>query len=111
MGADQQHARARLAKTVKRMRLLRGWSQEQLAERAGKTHKSIYRVERGSNVRMDVLDGVAAGLGVDVTDLFGSPLKASNSPKSVITQQEIELIDAALRIVARLKRRRSPRKR
>ena len=59
MGANLP-VRLRVAKGVKRLRRLRGWSQEQLAEQVGNTEKHISQIERGKvNVGIDVLASIA----------------------------------------------------
>ena len=108
MGANLP-VRLRVAKRVKQLRLQRGWSQEQLAERAGNTEKHISQVERGkTNIGIDVLASIASGLAVDLVDLFPHRSNAAGT-FVLLTPQELELIDKALRIVARAKRRRAAR--
>jgi transcriptional regulator with XRE-family HTH domain len=109
MGANLP-VRLRVAKKVKQLRLLRGWSQEQLAERAGNTEKHISQVERGkTNVGIDVLAAIASGLAVDLADLFPDRSIAADTSLCLITRQELEHIEESLRIVARAKRRRAAR--
>lgn len=56
---------------VRELRLLRGWSQEQLAERANSSPKHVGRIERGQvNVGLDGLAALARALSVDIGDLF-----------------------------------------
>ena len=109
MGANLP-VRLRVAKRVKELRLQRGWSQEQLAERAGNTEKHISQVERGkTNVGIDVLASIASGLAVDVVDLFPKLSDAAGTSVGLITQEELWRIEEALRIIARAKRRRAGR--
>jgi transcriptional regulator with XRE-family HTH domain len=109
MGANLP-VRLRVAKRVKELRLQRGWSQEQLAERAGNTEKHISQVERGkTNVGIDILASIASGLAVDVVDLFPSRSDAGGTSVCLITQEELGRIEEALRIIARAKRRRAGR--
>jgi transcriptional regulator with XRE-family HTH domain len=109
---EDRQLRARVGRGMKRLRLLRGLSQEQLAERVGNTDKHISLVERGeTNVGIDILGAVAAELNVDVTDLLGSPNQSKNSPTLSISQRDLDLVEEALRIVARVKRERTGRKR
>jgi len=109
MGANLP-VRLRLAQRVKELRLQRGWSQEQLAERAGNTEKHISQVERGkTNVGIDVLASIASGLAVDVVDLFPNRSDTAGTSVCLITHQELGRIEEALRIIARVKRRRASR--
>jgi transcriptional regulator with XRE-family HTH domain len=100
-----------VAKRVKQLRLQRGWSQEQLAERAGNTEKHISQVERGKvGVGIDVLASIASGLAVDLADLLPHRSDNAGAYTCLITPQELELIEEALQIVARAKRRRATRR-
>ena len=55
--------RRRLAANLKRLRLAHGWSQEELAERAGLHRTYISGVERGvRNPTVTVLEKIAKGL-------------------------------------------------
>ncbi|MCU1384456.1 MAG: transcriptional regulator [Acidobacteria bacterium] len=107
MGANLP-VRLRVAKRVKELRLQRGWSQEQLAERAGNTEKHISQVERGkTNVGLDVLASIASGLAVDVVDLFPNRREPAGTSLCLITHDELRCIEEALQIIARAKRRRA----
>lgn len=53
---------------VRRLRLLAGLSARQLAERAGISHSSVCRVERGHAATKDVLVALAGVLGPKVYD-------------------------------------------
>ena len=56
---------------VRQLRLKKGWSQEQLAERAGRHWTYIGGIERGErNVTLAVIADIARALGVDRRDLF-----------------------------------------
>jgi transcriptional regulator with XRE-family HTH domain len=59
---------------VRELRLLRGWTQEQLAEAAGLHRTYVTAVERGQrNVSLDAIASIARGLGVAVEQLFHWP--------------------------------------
>jgi len=72
---DQGRAdRTRVGKTIQQLRLLRGWSQEQLAERANSSAKNVGRVERGEvGVGLDGLFALARALSVRLADLVAEP--------------------------------------
>ena len=64
-------ARARLGARIKQIRLERQMTQEAVAERAKRSYKYIGEVERGAaNPSVDVLESLAAALGVQVADFF-----------------------------------------
>ena len=64
-------AQSKLGQRLRKLRLERGWTQEQLAERAGKHWTYIGGIERGArNPTVSVLEAVAAALGVALVDLF-----------------------------------------
>jgi transcriptional regulator with XRE-family HTH domain len=63
--------RLKLGKTVRRLRLKREWSQEQLAERSGLHPNYIGGIERGErNVAVDNIERLAHALGLHPKDLF-----------------------------------------
>lgn len=61
MGMEQQ--RRRLGKRAQRLRLARTWSQENVAQRAGVSAKSVSNLERGENVRPATLRNIMAVFG------------------------------------------------
>ena len=52
------------------MRQQRGWSQRELAKRAGIRHATIVALERGASPRLDTLAKLAHAFGVKVTQLL-----------------------------------------
>ncbi|HEV8432147.1 MAG TPA: helix-turn-helix transcriptional regulator [Thermoanaerobaculia bacterium] len=57
--------------TVRRIRLARGWTQEDLADAAGLTTTYVGQVERGDKVpSLTVVLKLARGLGIPPADLF-----------------------------------------
>ena len=71
-GFSGRSDRAALARNVKRLRIGRGWSQEQLAAAAGELRQAVIsEIETGkANPTMATLEHIAAALGVRVYDLF-----------------------------------------
>jgi transcriptional regulator with XRE-family HTH domain len=60
-----------LGQRVRTLRVARGWSQEDLAERCGRHFTYIGRIERGEqNVTVQVLNDVASALLVSIADLL-----------------------------------------
>ena len=63
---------------VRQLRVRKGWTQEQLAERAGRHWTYIGGIERGErNVTLNVINDIARALGVEVRALF--PKGTSNA--------------------------------
>ena len=54
---------------IRKLRLDKGYSQEQLAEMAGISTRTLQRIERGANASPETLKCLAAVLEVDFTDL------------------------------------------
>jgi transcriptional regulator with XRE-family HTH domain len=66
--------RARVGKSVQRLRQAKGWSQEELAEQAGMHRTYISGIERGiRNATLTVLERLAIALGVRIGDLTDAP--------------------------------------
>ena len=62
--------RARVGRNKKRLREVRGWSQEELADRAGIHRTYVSGVERGvRNPTVTVLEKLAIALGATLPDL------------------------------------------
>ena len=98
--------RLRVGRNVEHLRRVRGWSQEKLAEMSGRTNKIIGQVERGeTNVTIDILTSIAAGLSVNVADLF-RPSASDKSGEAIymVLQQDLERLEETLRAVVRVKR-------
>jgi transcriptional regulator with XRE-family HTH domain len=57
---------------IRRLRLLRGWSQDTLAERSEVTRNTIRLIESGSDASPATLRKLATGLSVEVSDLLTS---------------------------------------
>lgn len=54
---------------VKALRLARAWSQEQLAEMAALSVRTVQRIENGDQPSLETLSALAAVFGVSVTEL------------------------------------------
>jgi transcriptional regulator with XRE-family HTH domain len=68
---SQLTARARFAANLRSARLAHGFSQEELAARAGLHRNYIGSVERNEkNISIDSMERLALALGVDVLDLL-----------------------------------------
>lgn len=64
-------AQGRLAASVKRERARLGWTQEQVAEKAGLNIRHYQKVEEGAvNVTLRTVELLAEAFGVDIADLL-----------------------------------------
>ena len=74
--------RTRAAWNLRRIRVERGVSQENLAVDAAVDRSYISGIENGSfNPTLDVLDRLADALGVDLSDLVALPASGEVAPK------------------------------
>lgn len=70
---------------IRKYRLERGWSQEQLAQMAGISTRTLQRVERGKSASAETLKCLAAVLEVDHLDLSTE----AQMDQGLITQDEL----------------------
>ncbi|MDR7927190.1 helix-turn-helix transcriptional regulator [Acidithiobacillus thiooxidans] len=54
-----------MGKTIRRARRAMGWTQRELARRAGMGQSHVLRVEQGSDVRLSTLQRLAEALGAE----------------------------------------------
>lgn len=76
---------------VKALRLQRAWSQEQLAELASLSVRTIQRIENGEAPSLETLSALAAVFGVSVTELSAESVMADDS-------LDRRIVDARLRV-------------
>ncbi len=110
MGTKPAKVQVRVGRNIRNFRRLRGWSQEQLAERVDRAAKHVSRVECGTvNVSIDLLARIAAALNVDIVELFGG---AANDRASYVAigAQDFDRIDEAWKVLDRLRRARDRRR-
>lgn len=55
---------------VRKLRLQKGWSQEQLAEMSGLSVRTIQRIERGKKAGLESLKSLAAVFEIDLSQLY-----------------------------------------
>ena len=61
----------RLGKRIRQLRLKKGWTQEELAEKTNRHWTYIGGIERGErNVTLQVIADIAHALGVEIQALF-----------------------------------------
>ena len=83
---------------VKKLRLQRGWSQEQLADISGLSTRTIQRIERGENPSLETLKSLASVFEIDIsvlnehylTDNHQEPAMESNTQ---LTYEEAKAIE------------------
>lgn len=64
-------ARMRLARNVRRVRLEKGWSQEELSVRAGFSQAYVSQIEKGRlNVPIDRIECLAEAFQIDLIELL-----------------------------------------
>lgn len=100
MRENLRAVRLRVGRNVRRLRRLRGLTQEELAEGVGNTWKHIGQVERGEvNVGLDILARIAAALSLDVSALFVEPAgrRRAKIRMYVASDRELDQIDQMVR--------------
>ncbi len=83
---------------IRKLRLQRAWSQEQLSECSGLSIRTIQRIERGQNASVESLKSLAAVFEVNITDLtqetdMNNTMHASNNDKATLTSEEQSAIE------------------
>lgn len=84
---------------IQKLRLKRGWSQQQLAEASGLSVRTVQRMEAGQPASMETLKSLAAVFEIDFASLQTEPEMTSNAA-TIDEKQEAE----AFAHVRRLKR-------
>jgi transcriptional regulator with XRE-family HTH domain len=72
---------------VRKLRLQRGWTQEQLAELTGLSVRSIQRLERGQSASLETVNSLAAVFEVDRT-LFKPGDTPMSNPSPITADEE-----------------------
>ena len=65
---------------VQKLRLQRGWSQQQLAELSGLSVRTIQRIEQGSGATVETWKSLASVFEVDFQQLRGAPTMQATDP-------------------------------
>jgi transcriptional regulator with XRE-family HTH domain len=87
---DSPTIEEKLASRLRDLRASRGWSLEALAERSGVSRSMISLIERGeSSPTANVLDKLAAALGVTLGSLFTEPTGKTPAPLSRRHEQRV----------------------
>ena len=74
---------------VRKLRLEKGWSQEQLAEISGLSVRTIQRIERGQNPSLESLKSLAAVFETEVSDLQKEAAMSNQAKVSTEEEQAI----------------------
>jgi len=74
---------------VRKLRLDKGWSQEQLAEISGLSVRTVQRIERGQKPSLETLKSLAAAFEIEVTDLT---METTMSNQAKMTAEEEQAI-------------------
>lgn len=93
-----ENARKGLGKRIRLIRKSKGFTQEELGEKAGLSYKFVGEMERGEvNPSLDSLASIAHALGTNIANLF--PSKTDIFPQ--FSHQNIQLIKKAVRLLNR----------
>jgi transcriptional regulator with XRE-family HTH domain len=94
---------------VRSLRKDEGLTQEELADRAGINYKYLGAVERGEeNPSLKIISSIAAGLGVEVRDLFEleheetSPAKLRKKLDSLLKDADQATLQQAVKLIRAL---------
>lgn len=77
---------------VRKLRLQRSWSQEQLAQFSGLSVRTIQRIERGQNAGLESLKSPAAVFNVQVNELQQEHVRATDAQRFLEEQKAIEYV-------------------
>jgi transcriptional regulator with XRE-family HTH domain len=99
--------RQRVARNVKRLRLAKGWSQDDLAGRVGNTDRHVSQIERGgTNLTIDYIGKIARSLATDAADLFFNDDPSLAQPPGAVaifvSPDELKLLEQARQVLARM---------
>jgi transcriptional regulator with XRE-family HTH domain len=87
---------------VQKLRLQRGWSQQQLADLSGISVRTIQRLERGQPASTETLKSLAAVFETEFSTLQAEPAMTDTPPDSISSSRAEEML--AMQHVYRLKR-------
>jgi len=77
-----------MAIIVRKLRLQRGWTQDQLAEFAGISVRSVQRIERGADASLETRKAMAAVFEVDLTTLQNGAEPMETQPSIAPDERE-----------------------
>ena len=90
---------------IQKLRLQRGWSQEQLADLSGLSVRTVQRIERGQPPSLETLKALGAAFEIDFSDLKEPDMTSSQQSfnQSTLNQNVTNDEALALRHVRKLK--------
>ena len=71
---------------IQKLRLQRGWSQQQLAELSGLSVRTIQRIEKGQPASAETLKSLASVFEIDFSQLTSEPEMQSSTPSHIEEQ-------------------------
>jgi transcriptional regulator with XRE-family HTH domain len=74
---------------VQKLRLQRGWSQQQLAELSGLSVRTVQRIERGHGASVESLKSLAAVFEVEFSSLQTEPSMNANIPAGASAEEAL----------------------
>lgn len=80
-----------VAVKVKTYRLKKAWSQEQLAEVASLSVRTVQRTEKGQKPSLETLSAIASAFGINVSDLSEETSVASQALDECISEAQIQV--------------------
>ncbi|MGK4475440.1 2TM domain-containing protein [Aeromonas molluscorum] len=79
---------------VRKLRLQRGWSQDQLATMSGLSVRTVQRIERGQAPGLESLKALAAVFELDISQLQESEMREANMESGTgVTREEREAME------------------
>ena len=79
---------------IRKLRLQKGWSQDQLSQLSGLSVRTIQRIERGQTPSLESLKSLAAVFEIDLTDLQEEPVMNTDTSISEREQKAIDDVRA-----------------
>ncbi len=73
---------------IRKRRLQKGWSQEQLAQLSGLNIRTVQRIERGQKPSLESLNALAAVFEIDLSELQGEQEMNKSNQTSQISEEE-----------------------
>lgn len=77
---------------IRKLRLQRGWSQDQLAQLSGLNIRTIQRIERGQKAGLESLKSLASVFEVDISELNQETTMMAENNFSIEEQQALEYV-------------------
>ncbi|WDD99971.1 2TM domain-containing protein [Thalassomonas actiniarum] len=79
---------------VRKLRLQRGWSQEQLAQLSGLSTRTVQRIERGQSAGLESMKSLAAVFEIELTQLQQEkPMDSQTQASTEVSTQEQAAIE------------------